>query len=146
MRAVIDTNVLWVSVSRKSESHWIFKAILEGSITLCVTTDILDEYSEIMSLKLGTEASEAVLSVFDNLPNIKYITRYYRWLAIKADPDDDKFVDCAVAANALCIVTEDGHFKVLKKLPYPKVNSLNIKEFADYYKQYHSSSSQPLDS
>jgi uncharacterized protein len=84
----------------------------------------------------GNEASEAVLSVFDNLPNIEYITRYYRWLAIKADPDDDKFVDCAVAANALCIVTEDGHFKVLKKLSYPKVTCLNIKAFSAFYKQY----------
>lgn len=136
MRVVIDTNVLWVSISRKSESHWIFKAILDGSITLCVTTDILDEYSEIMSLMLGNEASEAVLSVFDNLPNIEYITRYYRWLAIKADPDDDKFVDCAVAANALCIVTEDGHFNILKKLSYPKVTYLNIKAFSEFYKQY----------
>ncbi len=133
MRVVIDTNVLWVSVSRYATSHWIFEAILNGSITLCVTTDILDEYAEIMSSKLGFEASETVLSVFDNLPNIHLINRYYRWFAIKADPDDDKFVDCAVAANAICIVTEDRHFRVLKNLSFPKVKALTIEEFADFY-------------
>jgi putative PIN family toxin of toxin-antitoxin system len=133
MRVVIDTNVLWVSVSRYSTSHWIFKAILDGSITLCVTTDILDEYAEIMSLKLGFETSEAVLSIFDNLPNVHLVTRYYRWFAIKADSDDDKFVDCAIAANATCIVTEDRHFRVLKYLPFPKVQALTINEFTDLY-------------
>lgn len=135
MKVVIDTNVLWVSVSRRSASHWLFQAVLEGSLTLCVTTDILDEYAEIMSSKLGIEASEAVLSLFDNLPNIQLITRYYRWFAIKADADDDKFVDCAVAANAICIITEDKHFKVLKQLDFPKVKAMSINEFEGLYQK-----------
>ncbi|MFN3488972.1 MAG: putative toxin-antitoxin system toxin component, PIN family [Emticicia sp.] len=135
MKVVIDTNVLWVSVSRRSASHWLFQAVLEGSLTLCVTTDILDEYAEIMSSKLGIEASEAVLSLFDNLPNIQLITRYYRWFAIKADADDDKFVDCAVAANAICSITEDKHFKVLKQLDFPKVKAMSINEFEGLYQK-----------
>lgn len=134
MKVVIDTNVLWVSVSRRSASHWLFQALLDGSIILCVTTEILDEYAEIMSSKLGVEASEAVLSLFDNLPNIQLVTRYYRWFAIKADADDDKFVDCAVAANAICIITEDRHFRVLEKLDFPKINVMNINKFEDFYK------------
>lgn len=133
MKVVIDTNVLWVSISRRSASHWLFQAILDGSLTICVTTEILDEYSEIMSSKLGIEASEAVLSLFDNLPNIQLITRYYRWFAIKADADDDKFVDCAVAANAICIITEDKHFKILEKLDFPKITAMNIAKFEDFY-------------
>jgi uncharacterized protein len=135
MNVVIDTNVLWVSISRRSSSNWIFRAILDGSITLCVTTDILEEYAEIMSLKLGVEASEAVLSVFDNLPTIRFITRYYRWFAIKADTDDDKFVDCAVAANAVCIVTEDRHFKVLENIEFPKVTTMTIEQFDLFFNQ-----------
>lgn len=131
MRVVIDTNVLWVSISRRSQSHWIFKAILEGTLKLCVTTEILEEYAEIIAMKLGEEASQAVLGVFDNLPNIEYTTCYYKWKAITADPDDDKFVDCAVASNAFCIISEDNHFKVLKDLKYPKVKCLSIREFQE---------------
>lgn len=133
MKVVIDTNVLWVSVSRRSASHWLFQAILDGSLTLCVTTEILDEYAEIMSSKLGVDASEAVLSLFDNLPNIQLITRYYRWFAIKADADDDKFVDCAVAANATCIITEDRHFNALEQLNFPKVSAMGIAKFEAFY-------------
>lgn len=138
MRVVIDTNVLWVSISRRSKTHWIFRAILDGSLTLCVTTDILDEYAEIIGFKLGAETSEAVLSTLENLSNVRFITRYYRWLAIKADPDDDKFVDCAVAAIAECIITEDKHFNVLKKLDFPRVNVMSIEQFADYFQQHNS--------
>lgn len=133
MKVVIDTNVLWVSISRKSSSHWIFKAILDGSLTICVTTDILEEYSEIITRKLGLNVSEAVLNVFENLQNIQYITSYYRWLTVKEDPDDDKFVDCAIASNAIGIITQDNHFKVLKNLAFPKVKIFSIGEFEAYY-------------
>lgn len=135
MKVVIDTNVLWVSISSRSSSHWIFKAILDGTLTLCVTTEILEEYAEIMDRKLGHTVSEAVLSTFDNLSNISFITRYYHWLAVKSDPDDDKFVDCYVASGANCLITEDSHFNVVKKLDFPKIQVVNISEF---YRIFHS--------
>ena len=53
----------------------------------------------------------------------------YKWNLITADPDDNKFVDCAVAANAKYIVTEDHHFNVLKTVVFPVVNVINIDEF-----------------
>ena len=140
MKVVIDTNVLWVSISRKSSSHWIFKAILDGSLIVCVTTDILEEYSEIISQKLGLNISEAVLNVFENLENIEYITSYYRWLIVKKDPDDDKFVDCAIASNAIGIITQYSHFKVLKKIAFPKVRIFSIGEFEEYYLENKSKS------
>lgn len=53
----------------------------------------------------------------------------FHWKLIYADPDDDKFVDCAVAGNADYIVTNDRHFQVLKDTPFPKVETLSIVEF-----------------
>ena len=38
----------------------------------------------------------------------------YQWQLITADPDDDKFADCAIAAGADYVVTEDAHFAALK--------------------------------
>lgn len=42
------------------------------------------------------------------------------------DPDDNKFVDCAIASNAHFLVSQDKHFKVLAEIPFPKVNVLQI--------------------
>lgn len=43
-----------------------------------------------------------------------------------------QFVDCAIAANAKCIVTEDNHFNVLRQIPFPKVEVVGIDEFRSY--------------
>ena len=48
---------------------------------------------------------------------------------IQADEDDNKFVDCAIVANARYIVTEDHHFDVLKSIPFPSVDVIGIDEF-----------------
>ena len=50
---------------------------------------------------------------------------------IEQDKDDNKFVDCAIAANASFIVSEDAHFKHLKDIPFPYVEVLRLREFMD---------------
>ena len=45
--------------------------------------------------------------------------------------DDDKFVDCAIAANADYIVSEDSHFNALKKIPFPLLTVLTLDEFKE---------------
>lgn len=78
---------------------------------------------------MGFEVANAVMETLDYLPNVELITRYYQWKLIHADPDDDKFVDCAVACNANYLVTYDGHFNPLKKIMFPKVNVVDLKTF-----------------
>ena len=129
MKVVIDTNVFWVSISRQSSTHWIFRALLDGEFTLCVTTENLNEYEEIIGQKLGVETAEAIMEVLDNLYNIELVTRYYRWQLIIADPDDNPFADCAIAVSADALVSQDRHFNILKRTPFPKVNLMNIDEF-----------------
>lgn len=48
MKIVLDTNVLINSFLRKSKNYWIWKALEAEQLTLCVTTDILLEYEEII--------------------------------------------------------------------------------------------------
>ena len=53
------------------------------------------------------------------------------WNLIEADPDDNKFVDCAIAGNATFIVSEDRHFRVLSMIDYPKVNVIGVEKFRE---------------
>jgi predicted nucleic acid-binding protein len=50
---------------------------------------------------------------------------------IEEDHDDDKFVDCAFAANATFIVSDDKHYDVLQDIDFPKLLVLKLKEFLD---------------
>ena len=129
MRIVLDTNVFLVSVLPRHKYWWVFQAILEREYDLLVSTDILTEYLEQCALRYGLDTTEERLNFLLDLPNVELITPSFHWLLIHADPDDDKFVDCAVAGNSDFIVTNDGHFNVLKDIQFPKVETLHIDEF-----------------
>jgi len=63
------------------------------------------------------------------LPNVRLATSYFNLNIITADPDDNKFVDCAFASNADYIVTNDSDFNVLKKINFPTIRVVNIDAF-----------------
>ena len=48
---------------------------------------------------------------------------------IQIDPDDNKFVDCAICGNAEYIVSNDTHFNILKNIEFPKIKVVKIDEF-----------------
>jgi putative PIN family toxin of toxin-antitoxin system len=129
MNIVLDTNVLLVSISPRSEFRWIFDAFLAEKFNLCVTTEILAEYEEIIARESNVELANLALQIIENAVNTSFITRYFKWNLIQVDPDDNKFVDCAIAANAHFIVTEDKHFQILKQISFPKVNVVDVQSF-----------------
>ena len=59
---------------------------------------------------------------------------HFRFNLIKADPDDNKFVDCAIVSGAKCIVTEDKHFRVLDSISFPHVDIVGIDAFISTHK------------
>ena len=131
MKIVLDTNVLSVAISRRSKFYPIWQAVRNGDFDLLVTTDMLDEYAEVLADDLSPEVSQNVMDALETLPNVIPIHKYYFWNLITADPDDNKFVDCAVAGGAGYVVTDDKHFKVLKTIPFPKVAVLSSEEFLE---------------
>ncbi len=96
---------------------------------LCITTDILNEYAEKLAEKFRPEVGDNVMKAIENSPDIVYVHKYYFWNLITVDPDDNKFVDCAVSANADFICTEDKHFNVLAQTPFPVVDVISANEF-----------------
>ena len=127
-KVVIDTNVFLVSISSKSKFHWIFEAILNENFFLCVTTEILDEYAEIIEQKMGYEAGETAMALIESLPNVIFTNSFFRFNLLK-DPDDNKFVDCAIAANADFLLTHDSDFNILKSIEFPKVKVIDTNQF-----------------
>mgnify|MGYP000885800760 CR=1 FL=1 len=135
MKVVIDTNVLLSAIYRRSKNYWIRLALEQRQITLCTTTDILDEYAEVIGDYYDATTSDIFLSALEILPNILYINKYYFWQLVPNDEDDEKFVDCAIAAGADYLVTNDRHFNHLKTLDFPKINIVNEDEFRVIYEK-----------
>ncbi len=132
-QVVIDTNCLIQIISQRSKHYFLWQAFLRGDYNLCVTNDIMEEYEEILCQKANRRIATIVLEIIRLAPNTQKIDASYHWHLITADPDDNKFVDCAVVANADFIVSEDRHFSVLKAIPFPEINVICLEDFARLY-------------
>ena len=129
---VLDTNCIMASISKKSDDYAIWRDFQLRKYNLCVTTEILEEYEEIISRTLTPEIARTVILYILNRPNVLRVNTYYKFSLITADYDDNKFVDCAIAANASYIVTNDSHFNELEKVGFPKVCHISIEDFRQF--------------
>jgi putative PIN family toxin of toxin-antitoxin system len=128
---VIDTNVLLVSISSRSKYHWLYQLIINKKIQVAFTHDILSEYEEQIGLHWHPDVATNVTRSLTELSSAFLIVIYYNLQLIIADTDDNKFVDCAFAANADFIITNDSHFNVLKTIDFPSIPILRLDEFKD---------------
>ena len=128
-KIVLDTNCLLQSLPLHSPYHKIWTDVLSGEISLCVNTEILNEYEEILAQKTNVEIAHNVVEAIARLNSTKFQESYIHFCLIDKDMDDNKFVDCAVAANAEYIVSNDAHFNVLKEIDWPKVEVITIQDF-----------------
>lgn len=129
-RIVLDTNCLLQVLPTRSPYHKIWKDVLCGKISLCVNTEVLHEYEEILAQRMTREIAHNVVEAIARLHTTVYQEVYIHFGLIEKDADDNKFVDCAIAADAEYIVTNDAHFNILKEIDWPKVVVKTIEEFA----------------
>ncbi len=128
-RIVLDTNCLISSLSRHGLYYPVWKGLQAGEYVLCVTTEILEEYAEIITQKMSVEVATNVIHLLLESKYVDFVNPSFRLQMISDDPDDNKFVDCAFAANATYIVSDDRHYDVLKSIDFPKILVLKLKEF-----------------
>ena len=133
-RVVIDTNIFITILGRKSPNRWIFDKIRNGELQLCVSSEVLFEYEEILIQKTNREVARNVIDFLLISPNVHLVDIFYHWNLIEADPDDNKFIDCAISSNAYCLVSNDRHFNVVKEIDFPKLNILRLEEFESEFK------------
>jgi len=132
LRVVIDTNVFISSffggIPRKIIDLW-----KDGLLVLCLSQGIVEEYIEVLNrlglndkqelLKLTRLFAEGYNSVFAaTTPSIK---------VVKGDPDDDKFIECAVELESKIIISGDKHLKEIRK--YIDIEILSPREFMDRF-------------
>jgi putative PIN family toxin of toxin-antitoxin system len=134
MNIVIDTNVLVAGLlSPFGACGEIVRLISSGELTLYFDARILSEYSEVLHRPKFKFEGEKVAAVLD------YIV--YRGQAVAPspmtnslpDPDDEPFLEIALAGNAACLVTGNQSHIPAELCQGLKVLSPN--EFLTFYKK-----------
>lgn len=133
-RLVLDTNCLIQIVSPRSKYHSLWMSFVRGEYELCVSNEIIDEYLEILQKLTSVEVAEYIMKTIINSPFVVFIDPFYKFDLIQADKDDNKFVDCAIAAQARCIISNDHHYDILSTIPFPHVEVIKLTDFMEIMK------------
>lgn len=115
MRIVLDTNVLvsgifWGGAPLKILDHWV-----SGALDIVLTPEILDEYVRVIN-ELGGKKPAIAAQWVNLLTLYPIIIKKCVSLSLSRDPDDDKFLECAVSGNADCIISGDDDLLALKHI------------------------------
>jgi hypothetical protein len=112
MRVVVDTNVFVSSfLSPKGIPRRIIDLWKTGEVILCLSPGIIEEYVLVLG-RLGLEGEpemDELLELFKKKANILFTAPAGGLKVVEADPDDDKFIECALNAKASFVASGDRH-------------------------------------
>ena len=128
-RIVIDTNCLLAILPSQSPYHKVWTDFLNQEIEICISNEVLMEYEEILSIKTSPFFANAIIKTLLNKLNLIRATPVWRFNLITSDPDDNKFVDCAICGQAEYLVSNDKHFKVLNDIQFPSITLVTLQEY-----------------
>lgn len=128
-RIVIDTNCLLAILPSVSPYHKVWEEFLEERLEFCVSTEILMEYEEVISQKTSSFFADIIIKALLNRRNLVRVSPTWRFQLITQDPDDNKFVDCAISGQAEILVSNDKHFNILNEIDFPAVTILRLQDF-----------------
>ncbi|MGD0753276.1 MAG: putative toxin-antitoxin system toxin component, PIN family [Anaerolineales bacterium] len=132
MKVVLDTNVFVSGVFFSGPPYQILQAWKDGKIQMVVSPEILDEYrrvGEVLAEEHPAISLEPVLAyVIQNAVAFSVIPLPEK---VCEDPDDDKFLACALASGSNLVVSGDRH--LLKVSGYQNIEVLKPRYFLDKY-------------
>lgn len=131
MKVVIDTQILLRSIPKNAPEKIIYHAFGKKEFTWVFSNEIVSEYAELVSKWYGIETMSFMLSILLESENHQRFEPSYKWQLVEEDPDDNKFIDCAIGANADYLVTDDNHIRriIKRKNPFPPIKIISFAEF-----------------
>jgi len=113
---VLDTNVLISAIVFGRGPRTILEMVIAGKIRCALSFAILDELRDVLQRSKFGLSPEQAITVVEELRGLCEILNPARRLrTIKADPDDNRILECAVQAQADTIVSGDAHLLKLKQ-------------------------------
>ena len=88
-RIVLDTNCLISSLSRRGQYYPVGKGLQTGKYILCVSTDVLEEYAEIIAQKMSVQVAANVIHLLMESEFVELVNPYFGLHLIEKDHDDD---------------------------------------------------------
>ena len=132
MKVVLDTNVFVSGVFFSGPPYQILKAWRDGHLQVLVSEEILEEYHRVGQI-LANKYPDIELGPFLRLLTINTSLVAPQKIANQVcdDPDDDKFIACALGGKSRLIISGDKHLK--KVSGYKRIKVYSPRKFVDAY-------------
>ena len=127
LRVVVDTNVYISAIFWGGKPRQVLDLGRDDKIQIFISEDIEQEILGKLMSKFGLNSDEAGMVMADFSTFTKHIRGGRRIRVIKDDPDDDKFIECAVECDARFIISGDKHLLGMKK--YEGIDIINVAAF-----------------
>ena len=132
MRIVVDTNVLISGAFFSGTPSKMIDKCLDGEFQLVLSFEILDEYrrvGEAFSRQRPNKDFDRLLTLL--ITNAMVVQSCTLEEPVCRDPDDDKFIACAIATETNVIVSGDKD--LLSVSGYADITVVRPKEFEERY-------------
>ena len=128
-KIVLDTNILISALLFNGELSKIVDLWKKGEITPVLSKETFDEMKHVLEYpKLSLTENEIKMIIEEEvLPFFEIVELTDKVSGICKDPDDNKFISCALSAKADFIITGDKEFYSLEK--FKSVKIINASEF-----------------
>ena len=133
MRIVVDTNVLISGIFFGGFPRRILTSIINKQLTACATTEIINEYEEIVEEMIDRKQGHLNKTILAPLIQTMEIIEPVSHIEVCRDPDDDKFLECAKDSHAIYVVSGDKDLLVIEK--YENIQIVTAKDFCEKYLQ-----------
>ena len=129
IRVVLDTNVLISGLLFKGELSRVVGLWQKGRILPVISKETFAELRTVLEYPKFSLSRVEIRSLIEHeiLPFFEVVSVSQHVKGACRDPGDDKFISCAIAANADCIVTGDKDLSDLKK--YQSVRIIHASDF-----------------
>ena len=115
LRVVVDTNVYISAIFWGGKPRHVIDLGRNGKIQIFTSEDIEQEILDKLMTKFGLNSDDAGRVMADFSTFTKPIRISRRIHVVKDDPDDDKFIECAVECSAEFIISGDKHLLNMNK-------------------------------
>ena len=132
MKIVLDTNVFISGIFFSGPPSQILQAWKNKKLQIVLSQDILNEYhrvAESLSLKFPAIDLSKIIELV--MVHGQFVDSTNLDIAVCEDPDDNKFIECAIASGTKIIVSGDKH--LLKITGYQGIAVLKPREFVNRY-------------
>jgi putative PIN family toxin of toxin-antitoxin system len=129
-KVVIDTNIFVSGFGWNGKPGEVLKLIKDGQIVNYSSAEIFEEIRRVVSYpKLRFPEPLQIKILEFVLFYSEFVEPQKRIFAVTEDPDDDKFLECAIEAKVDYIISGDPHLLDMKKFKTVKI--VTASEFLD---------------